>query len=185
MQIIDRKLNGLVVIENKRFADDRGFFEEFFHEQKSAEAGLPLQFVQVNHSRSVKNVVRGLHYQVSPAQGKLVGVIKGLIWDVAVDLRLDSPTRGQHFGLELSEDNGRMLWIPAGFAHGFCVLSETPADVMYLVDHPYNARTEGGICWDDSTLNIPWPVRGRAIVSERDQKQMTWPQFVALQPPPF
>jgi dTDP-4-dehydrorhamnose 3,5-epimerase len=185
MQVVDKKLNGLVVIQNKKYADDRGFFEEFSHEGRFAESVDPRHFVQVNHSRSKPGVVRGLHYQTEPAQGKLVGVIRGRIWDVAVDIRKDSKTRGQHFALELSEDNGLMLWVPQGFAHGFIVTGEDSADVLYLVDQFYNPKTEGGIVWNDPALNIPWPREIDPIVSERDQNQTPWQEFVKITPAPF
>ena len=178
MVLVDEKLNGLKVFENKKFFDSRGFFQEYFNESKSATAGFEKHFVQANHSRSLPNVVRGLHYQHSPNQGKLVGVIRGKIWDVAVDLRSGSATRGQHFALELSEENNRMLWVPAGFAHGFCVLGQEAADVLYLVDAPYSAKTEGGIVWNDADLKIPWPVGAKGIVSEKDQSQMSWKEYV-------
>ena len=113
-------------------------------------------------------VLRGIHYQHRPAQGKLVGVIRGRIWDVAVDLRADSPTYGQHYHVELSDLNGRLLWMPAGFGHGFCVLGDEAADVLYKVDAPYDATGEGGIHWADPDLAIPWPVRA-PIISTRDQ----------------
>jgi dTDP-4-dehydrorhamnose 3,5-epimerase len=180
MQVVDKKLNGLVVLQNKKWADDRGYFEEFSHEGRFAVGVDARHFTQINHSRSKPGVVRGLHYQTDPAQGKLVGVIRGRIWDVAVDIRKDSPTRGQHFGLELSEDNGLLLWVPPGFAHGFMALGKEQADVLYLVDQFYNPKTEGGIVWNDSTLNIPWPKENTPIISERDQKQTSWLEFLKL-----
>jgi dTDP-4-dehydrorhamnose 3,5-epimerase len=175
MQIIDQPLNGLAVIENKRFPDERGFFEEFFNRARFVDVGVDVfglgpgvapHFVQVNHSRSNARVLRGLHSQ--PGQGKLVGVISGKVWDVAVDVRVGSPTRGQHFGLELSEDNGRMLWIPSGFAHGFYVLGDQPADVMYMVTETYNPKLESGILWNDPTLGVKWPLVGEPVISARD-----------------
>lgn len=171
MNALERALDGLILFETRKFADDRGFFEEFFNQKTS---GLNERFVQVNHSRSVPGVVRGLHYQNTPPQGKFVGVIRGRIWDVAVDIRDNSPTRGQHFGRELSETNGRLLWIPAGFAHGFCCLGDEPADVIYLVDNVYNPAGEAGIRWDDPTLRIPWPLDRPAVVSAKDQAQPGW-----------
>ena len=175
MNVVERALDGLMVVQNRQFADERGFFQEYFAEAKS---GLGRHFVQMNHSRSKPGVVRGLHYQHSPGQGKLVGVIRGRIWDVAVDIRRDSPTRGRHFALELSDANARMLWIPPGFAHGFCVLGEEDADVMYLVDQPYNGKTEGGIRWNEPALALPWPVE-RPIVSARDQAGLSWEAYLA------
>ena len=139
MKVTPLDLPGLVLVELKIFGDVRGFFVERFQLQRFAEQGLPTQFIQDNHSRSGPKVLRGLHYQSQPAQGKLVGVIRGCIWDVVVDIRPESPTFGKHFGLEMSDMNGRMLWIPPGFAHGFCVLGDEPADVLYKVDAlPYH-----------------------------------------------
>lgn len=174
MDIIDRALNGLVVCANRQFADNRGFFEEYFNLNKFHDAGLDFNFVQVNHSRSMPGVVRGLHFQNDPAQAKLVGVVRGRVWDVAVDVRPNSPTRGQHFGVELSAENGQLLFIPAGFAHGFCVRGNEPADMLYLVDCFYNAKTEGGIRWNDETLAIPWPLDRDPIISDRDKALPSW-----------
>jgi dTDP-4-dehydrorhamnose 3,5-epimerase len=168
MKAISLELRGLVLIELVVRKDARGFFAERFHAGKFEELGLPTQFAQDNHSRSVPGVLRGLHFQHTPAQGKLVGVIKGRIWDVAVDLRRDSRTFGKHSAMELSDANGRLLWIPPGFAHGFCVLGEEPADVVYSVDSFYNPEGEGGILWNDPDLAIAWPVKN-PIVSRKDQ----------------
>jgi len=140
---------------------------ERFHAADFRGLGLPVAFVQDNHSRSHPRVLRGLHYQDDPPQGKLVGVTRGRIWDVAVDVRPGSPTFAQSFALELNDTDGRLFWIPAGFAHGFCVLGDEPADVMYKVDAPYNPRTERGILWRDADLAIKWPVAD-PIVSDRD-----------------
>ncbi|MGE0525494.1 MAG: dTDP-4-dehydrorhamnose 3,5-epimerase [Bdellovibrionales bacterium] len=178
MRVIESALDGLVVFENKRFADERGFFEEFFNQTQFGSAVAARGFVQVNHSHSLPGVIRGLHFQLTPPQGKLVGVIAGRIWDVAVDIRTGSPTLGRHFAAELSAENGRMLWIPAGFAHGFCVMGDSPADVLYLVDEIYNPRGESGILWNDSDLNVPWPLGGEPIVSARDRRQPSWSEFV-------
>lgn len=167
--------DGLVLVELKVYPDARGFFVERFQADRFREAGLPHQFVQDNHSRSVPGVLRGLHFQVNPTQGKLVGAIRGRIWDVAVDIRPDSQTYGKHFGVELSDDNGKLLWIPGGFAHGFCVLGDQPADVLYKVDGAYNPQGEGGILWDDPEVAVPWPV-SNPIVSARDQKLDTFAQ---------
>ena len=144
MRAVEHALNGVTLFELDRYPDDRGFFEEFFNPAKFAAVVPGITFGQVNHSRSKPNVLRGLHYQNDPPQGKLVGVISGAIWDVAVDIRLGSPTRGQHFAAQLSAQNRRLLWIPAGFAHGFLVTGDTDADVIYLVDNPYDAKSEGG-----------------------------------------
>lgn len=159
---------GLVLVRLKLFRDPRGFFVERFREGILREHGLPERFIQDNHSRSLPGVLRGLHYQSDPPQGKLVGVVRGRIWDVAVDLRAGSPTFGQSRGLELSDENGLLLWVPAGFAHGFCVLGDEPADVLYKVDAPYNPKGEGGLHWADPDLAIGWPVPA-PVVSPRDE----------------
>ena len=149
MKVTRLELSGLQLIELKVFTDNRGFFTERFNSKNFAANGLPNNFVQANHSRSVPGVIRGLHYQVSPAQGKLVGAIRGTIYDVAVDIRPGSPTFGKHVGVELSDKNGRLLWVPAGFAHGFCATGAEAADVIYNVDALYCPETEGGIHWAD------------------------------------
>src|SRR3569832_2147525 len=120
MKVVQTELAGLLFIEVPLYRDDRGFFVERYQASRFQQAGLPTNFIQDNHSRSLPGVLRGLHYQYTPVQGKLVGVTRGRIWDVAVDLRADSPTFGKSFGIELSDEDGRQLWIPAGFAHGFC-----------------------------------------------------------------
>lgn len=168
MHAIPLQLNGLVLIELSIHRDERGFFAERFQAERFAELGLPAQFVQENHSRSLPGVLRGLHYQYAPAQGKLVGVTRGRIWDVTVDLRAHSSTFGRHSALELNDTNGRLLWVPPGFAHGFCVLGEEPADVVYSVDAFYNAEGEGGIFWADPDLGIDWPLKN-PLVSQKDQ----------------
>lgn len=169
MKVTRLELRGLALISLTVHRDARGFFVERFQMETFWEHDLPVQFVQDNHSRSLPGVLRGLHYQRGPAQGKLVGVTRGRIFDVAVDLRAESPTFGQSECLELSDENGLLLWIPAGFAHGFCVLGDEPADVIYKVNAPYNAAGEGGLYWADPELAIPWPVRA-PIVSVRDQR---------------
>lgn len=170
MKITALHLEGLKLVELMLHGDSRGFFVERFREDRFKEAGIPTRFVQDNHSRSAPGVLRGLHYQVDPAQGKLVGVTRGKIWDVAVDIRKSSPTFGRWFGTELSDMNGKLLWIPAGFAHGFCVLGDEPADVVYKVDGLYNTKTEGGILWNDPDIGIEWPMGPTApAISARDQ----------------
>jgi dTDP-4-dehydrorhamnose 3,5-epimerase len=181
MQIVRERLDGVMTIELQQFADDRGFFIERFNERRFLEAGLPATFCQDNHSRSVPGVIRGLHFQTNPAQGKLVGVIRGRIWDVLVDIRPHSPTFGEHLATELNDSNGRLLWIPPGLAHGFCVLGDEPADVLYKVDQPYNRETEGGILWCDEELAIPWPVRN-PIVSDRDRRLPSFAEYRAHSP---
>jgi len=168
MKVTPLRMKGLLLIELAIHRDERGFFAERFHLAEFAARGLPTHFVQDNHSRSAPGVLRGLHVQQDPPQGKLVGVTRGRICDVTVDLRPESATFGRHCRLELSDVNGRMLWIPAGFAHGFCVLGDEPADVVYKVDAPYNPAGESGIVWDDPDLAIPWPVKA-PILSARDE----------------
>ena len=167
MKLQSTELNGLKVVELKVHGDERGFFVERYREDLFAQMGLPTHFAQDNHSRSAPGVLRGLHFQTEPLQGKLVGVARGRIWDVAVDVRKGSPTFGKSFGLELSDTNGRLLWIPSGFAHGFCVLGDGPADVVYKVDSLYNAKTDAGIAWNDPALSIQWPIQNPTI-SGRD-----------------
>lgn len=181
MKVLTVEIEGLLLVELKVLGDSRGFFVERFQETRFGEAGLPNHFVQDNHSRSAPGVLRGLHYQLRPSQGKLVGVVRGKIWDVAVDIRPDSATFGQHFTAELSDMNGRLLWVPPGFAHGFCVLGDEPADVYYKVDAAYNAAGEGGIAWNDSELAIRWPVQSPAV-SGRDQKLASFAQYKAAPP---
>ena len=171
--VTDLPLSGLKVIQLKQFPDERGFFVERYQQDRFAGYGLPSQFVQDNHSRSKPGVIRGLHFQHSPNQGKLEGCIRGAIWDVAVDIRKNSPTYGKWEAVELSDKNGKLLWIPAGFAHGFCVLGIEDADVMYKVDQHYSPKTEGGIVFDDPELDIPWPVQ-HPVVSAKDEVLQTF-----------
>ncbi len=168
MQVTDLAIKGLKLITLKAFHDERGFFVERYNEDTFRKHGLPTNFVQDNHSSSKAKVLRGLHFQFDRPQGKLVGVIRGHVWDVAVDLRHDSPTFGQHIGVELSSENFQVLWIPAGFAHGFCVLGGGEAEVFYKVDTVYNAKGEMGISWQDPHLKIKWPV-DNPVVSAKDQ----------------
>ena len=173
MKVTRLTLDGLLLIELDVNGDERGFFVERFNLERFQAEGLPTHFVQDNHSRSRPGVVRGLHYQHTPAQGKLVGVTCGRIFDVVLDVRLDSTTYGQTHTTELSDMNGRLLWVPCGFAHGFCVLGDTPADLLYKVDAPYNPDGEDGILWNDPKLAIAWPAE-RPIVSARDQAMPTF-----------
>jgi dTDP-4-dehydrorhamnose 3,5-epimerase len=150
----------VIVIEPKVFGDARGFFFESFNQKAFDEAvGKHVDFVQDNHSRSVKGVLRGLHYQIQQPQGKLVRVVRGAVFDVAVDIRKSSPTFGKWVGVELSEDNHRQLWVPAGFAHGFLVLSET-AEFLYKTTDYYAPAHERAIAWNDPQLAIEWPATG-------------------------
>lgn len=169
MNIIETGFPGLVIIEPRVFEDDRGYFFESFQEVRYKQAGIEQSFVQDNESKSGKNVVRGLHYQLNEAaQAKLVRVIQGSVFDVAVDLRTGSPTFGKWFGVELNESNKKQLFIPRGFAHGFSVLSET-AIFTYKCDNVYNKAAERSINPFDSVLNIDWKVANEnAVVSEKD-----------------
>jgi len=158
----------LLIIEPKVFGDDRGFFFESFNRRRFAELlGLDVDFVQDNHSRSARNVLRGLHYQIQHAQAKLVRVIQGAVLDVAVDIRRSSPTFGQHVTLELSAENKRMLWIPEGFAHGFLVLSDTAESLYKTTDYWY-PEYERCLRWDDPTLAIDWKLRTTPLLSAKD-----------------
>lgn len=158
-------ISGLLIHNPKVFSDERGFFLERFRTLQHPE--LPIQFPQVNQSRSLPNVLRGLHIQMNPMQGKFVSVIRGKIWDVAVDLRKNSPTFGKYFAMELNDEKNQMLWIPEGFAHGFCVMGKEPADVLYFTSSIYAPASDRGIRWDDAELNINWPVQ-KPILSNKD-----------------
>jgi len=170
MQATSTKLDGVFIIEPKVIGDSRGFFFESFSRRRFAEAtGADVEFVQDNHSRSAKGVLRGLHYQLPPsAQGKLVRVAAGEVFDVAVDIRRSSPTFGQWVGAVLSAENHRQLWIPAGFAHGFLVLSDT-ADVLYKADAYYAPADEGSLAWNDPAIGIDWPGDGAPLLSDKDK----------------
>jgi dTDP-4-dehydrorhamnose 3,5-epimerase len=168
MQAIPTTIPDLLIIEPKVFGDDRGFFFECFNQRDFEQlTGRPVQFVQDNHSRSARNVLRGLHYQIEQTQGKLVRVIAGEVFDVSVDLRRSSPTFGQWFGARLSAENKRMLWIPAGFAHGFLVLSEH-AEFLYKTTDYWAAQHERCIAWNDPDLAIDWPLAGAPLLSAKD-----------------
>jgi dTDP-4-dehydrorhamnose 3,5-epimerase len=167
MNVIKTKLDGCVIIEPKVFGDERGFFLETFQaERYTSEAGITLPFVQDNHSRSSKSVLRGLHFQKTKPQGKLVRVVRGQVYDVAVDIRKGSLTYGQWEGLILSEENKTQLWVPPGFAHGFVVLSDT-ADFEYKCTDYYDPSDEGSILWNDPDLDISWPVES-PVLSNKD-----------------
>ena len=158
----------VLMLEPKVFGDSRGFFFESFNEQDFAQAtGLNVTFVQDNHSRSAKGVLRGLHYQLQQPQGKLVRVVRGAVFDVAVDIRRSSPTFGQWVGCELSEDNHRQVWIPPGFAHGFVVLSES-ADFLYKTTDYYAPAHERCIAWNDPDIGIQWPAGHTPVLSAKD-----------------
>lgn len=166
MTIHELSLSGVLLIEPRVFADERGCFMETWHQRNFAAAGLDVLFVQDNHSQSRKDVLRGLHYQLRHPQGKLVRVVRGEVFDVAVDLRRSSPTFGHWVGETLSEANHRQMYIPAGFAHGFCVLSDT-ADVVYKCTEFYNRDDEHTLLWSDPTVAIDWPVKD-PILSLKD-----------------
>ena len=168
MKIIETALPGVLIIEPKVFGDHRGFFLETFQAERYREAGIRLPFVQDNHSRSGQGVLRGLHFQRSRPQGKLVSVSRGAVYDVAVDINPDSPTCGRFVGVELNDENHRQLWIPPGYAHGFCVLSEV-ADFQYKCTDYYAPEDEGGLLWNDPEINIPWPVDNPQL-SAKDQR---------------
>ena len=168
MKVTATKIPDVLILEPKVFGDERGFFMESFNAKKFSQAtGLDVTFVQDNHSRSSKGVLRGLHYQLQQPQGKLVRVVSGAVFDVAVDIRQSSPTFGQWVGVELSSENHRQLWVPAGFAHGFLVLSDT-ADFLYKTTDYYAPEYERCIHWDDPTVGIEWPNRQSLVVSVKD-----------------
>jgi dTDP-4-dehydrorhamnose 3,5-epimerase len=175
MNVIPTAIADVLILEPKVFGDTRGFFFESFNQQRFDEAtGTCHRFVQDNHSRSAKGVLRGLHYQVQQPQGKLVRVSAGAVWDVAVDIRPQSPTFGQWVGVELSAENQRQLWIPPGLAHGFLVLSES-ADFLYKTTDYYAPAHERCIRWDDPTLAIAWPNTGAPpSLSAKDQQGLGW-----------
>jgi dTDP-4-dehydrorhamnose 3,5-epimerase len=168
MNITETALPGVLLIAPRVFGDARGFFLESWNQQSFAAAGLNLTFVQDNHSRSAKGVLRGLHYQLSNPQGKLVRVTQGAVFDVAVDIRRSSPHFGRWVGYELSADNHHMLWIPPGFAHGFVTLSDT-ADFLYKCTSFYDPHGDRGIAWDDPAIGIVWPDTGAVpLLSTKD-----------------
>jgi dTDP-4-dehydrorhamnose 3,5-epimerase len=166
LNVIETSLPGVLVLEPKVFADERGFFMETYHAGRFREIGIDAIFVQDNHSRSARGVLRGLHYQEPNPQGKLVRCTKGALFDVAVDIRVGSPQFGKWAGVELTEDNKRMMWVPAGFAHGFCALSDI-SDLAYKVTAPYDAKSDRVILWSDPDLRIAWPI-GDPLLSPKD-----------------
>lgn len=170
MNIIPTNIPDIIIIEPKVFGDDRGFFFESFNERVWQElTGLDVHFVQHNHSRSESGVLRGLHYQIQHPQGKLVRVIAGEVFDVAVDIRRSSPTFGMWAGTDLSADNKRQMWVPAGFAHGFFVTSDY-AEFLYLTTDFWSPEHERCIAWNDPDLAISWPLTGAPVVSVKDQQ---------------
>jgi dTDP-4-dehydrorhamnose 3,5-epimerase len=168
MKIIETPLEGLLIIEPRIFGDDRGYFTETHHRQRYRECGIDRTFVQDNLSFSIKGSLRGFHFQIARPQAKLVQALTGEIYDVAVDIRTDSATYGKWFGIRLSEKNKYQLFIPEGFAHGFCVLSES-AHFYYKCSEYYDPQDEGGILWSDQTLAIDWPINN-PIISDKDSR---------------
>jgi len=176
IRIQEKHINGLVVLAPEVFEDERGFFTEVFRADQFEEMGLPTDFVQDNHSRSARNVVRGLHFQWSPPMGKLMRVTHGTAYLVAVDIRKGSPTLGQHFGIEVSAQDKRQVWAPAGFARGFCVLSDF-AEIQYKCTGIYNSKAESGILWRDPAIGIEWPVEN-PVLSDKDEKAQTLSEWL-------
>jgi dTDP-4-dehydrorhamnose 3,5-epimerase len=168
MQRLETRLDGLVLLEPTVHGDARGFFVETFRADVATQYGIPVDFVQDNHSRSRQGTLRGIHFQTHPGQGKLVRVARGVVWDVVVDLRRESPTFGQWEGVRLDDENGQMLWIPVGFGHGFLVLSDV-ADFVYKCTSYYDPATEAGIRFDDPEVGIEWPAEVELLYSERDR----------------
>jgi dTDP-4-dehydrorhamnose 3,5-epimerase len=178
-RIESKSLRDVVVVVPEIFQDDRGFFLETYREDQFRALGLPTQFVQDNHSRSVKGVIRGLHFQWEPPMGKLMRVSLGSAFLVAVDIRKGSPSLGQWVGVEASAENRRQVWAPAGFARGFCVLSDF-AEIQYKCTGIYNGKAESGILWNDTEIGIAWPISdSEAQLSDKDRKAPTLAQWLA------
>lgn len=177
MRRLRTRLDGPLLIEPTVYPDERGFFVETFHRARYLELGVDADFVQDNHSRSVQGTIRGLHLQLPPGQPKLVRVARGRVFDVVVDMRPESPTFGNWESFELDDERHHQLFVPGGFAHGFCVLSET-CDFVYKVGSYYDLAMERGLAWDDPELSIRWPVT-QPIVSTRDQKNQSLRELVA------
>lgn len=169
MNVIKTELPEVLLLEPKVFGDDRGFFMESYNKRVLAELGIRHDFVQDNHSRSAKGVLRGLHYQLQQAQGKLVRVVAGRVFDVAVDLRKGSPNFGRWAGFELSAENKRLAWIPPGFGHGFLVLSDS-ADFLYKATDYYAPEHECSVLWNDPAIGIQWPLDGEPLLSAKDRE---------------
>ena len=176
MKVLETVLPGVLIIEPKVFGDARGFFLESYQAERYRQLGIQHTFVQDNHSRSARGVLRGLHFQRSRPQGKLVSVSRGSVYDVAVDINPASPTCGQFVAVELNDENHRQLWIPPGYAHGFCVLSDI-ADVQYKCTDYYIPEDEGGLLWSDPQVNIPWPIE-QPLLSAKDQRNPTLAQLL-------
>ena len=169
MKVIRTNLPDVIVIEPNVFGDERGFFQETYHANRYAEMGIKEKFVQDNHSRSRRGVLRGLHYQLEQPQGKLVSVSRGEVLDIALDIRKSSPTFGQHCAVTLNDINHRQMYVPPGFAHGFCVISDE-VDFLYKCTDYYHPQSERGILWNDTDLNIDWSIPlDEIILSEKDK----------------
>ena len=177
MEVIDLRLKGLKLVCPRVFRDERGFFKETYHEPRYTALGMDERFVQDNHSFSQKNVLRGMHFQSFPGQSKLVSVTQGKIFDVAIDLRKDSPTFGQWEGVYLDGESHKQLFIPNGFAHGFCVVSDEGAHVNYKVSAPYDSMTEKTFIYNDPTIQIQWPLQ-EPLVSARDRAAPTFLEVI-------
>jgi dTDP-4-dehydrorhamnose 3,5-epimerase len=173
MKVETTHIPGTLIVEPAVFGDDRGFFWESFNEKEMRSIGIDAHFVQDNHSRSQRNVLRGLHYQINQPQGKLVRVVSGKVFDVAVDIRRDSPTFGKWAAVELSAENKRMFWLPPGLAHGFVVLSDF-ADFLYKTTDYYAPQFERTILWNDPDLGIEWPLAGQPTLSAKDAAAETF-----------
>lgn len=176
MKVLETILPGVLIIEPKVFADARGFVLETYQAERYRQLGIAHTFVQDNHSRSARGVLRGLHFQRSRPQGKLVSVSRGSVYDVTVDINSASPTCGQFVAVELNDENHRQLWIPPGYAHGFCVLSDI-ADFQYKCTDYYIPEDEGGLLWSDPQVNIPWPIE-QPLLSAKDQRNPTLAQLL-------
>lgn len=174
-KVIDRKLNGLILLEPDFFRDERGFFMESYRKNLFSEIGIDFDFVQENHSRSIKSVLRGMHFQWNPPQGKLLRVTFGSAFVAEIDIRKDSPTFGEYASFELSAENKRMLWVPAGFANGFFVLSDF-CEMQYKCTAYWNKNGEGSILWNDKDVNINWP-SNNPVLSEKDRNGMSLKQW--------
>lgn len=175
MNVSETKLSGVLIIEPKVVGDSRGFFKESFQVERYRKCGIEDPFVQDNYSRSQKGVLRGLHFQITKPQGKLVSCLKGAVFDVVVDIDDNSPTYGHFVSVELTEENHRQLWVPPGYAHGFCVLSET-ADFQYKCTEYYDPCDEGGVIWNDPDVSIEWPV-ANPLLSQKDAMLPTLAEF--------
>lgn len=168
MKFLNTSIPGVILIEPRVFGDTRGFFFESWNAREFAGGGIDAEFVQDSHSRSLRGVLRGLHYQIQQPQGKLIRVVAGEVFDVVVDIRKSSPTCGRHVAVRLSADNRQMLWVPPGFAHGFCVLSDY-AEMLYKQTAYYAPQHERSLLWNDPELAIDWPLAGTPILSEKDR----------------